>query len=98
MAEPQECNSQRTGNRSVRLTRHTETGPSRAALCHPDNMSPLARLRQDWHPLLALAWPLVLAELGWMGMGVIDTIMVGRLPASAVAIGAVSLGTSVFYT
>jgi Na+-driven multidrug efflux pump len=31
-------------------------------------------------------------------MGIIDTIMVGRLPNSAVAIGAVSLGGILFYT
>jgi MATE family multidrug resistance protein len=45
-----------------------------------------------------LAWPLVLAELGWMAMGIIDTIMVGRLPDSATSIGAVSLGGILFYT
>jgi multidrug resistance protein, MATE family len=48
--------------------------------------------------MLSLGWPLVLAELGWMAMGIIDTIMVGRLPNSATAIGAVSLGGIVFYT
>ena len=48
--------------------------------------------------MLSLAWPLVIAELGWMAMGVIDTIMVGRLPSSAVAIGAVSLGSILFST
>ena len=31
-------------------------------------------------------------------MGLVDTIMVGHLPDSAVAIGAVSLGTTLFYT
>ncbi len=46
--------------------------------------------------MLSLAWPLVIAELGWMAMGIIDTIMVGRLPSSAVAIGAVSLGSILF--
>ena len=61
-------------------------------------MSALENLRREWRPMLALAWPLVLAELGWMAMGVIDTIMVGRLPHSAVAIGAVSLGSILFYT
>ncbi len=45
-----------------------------------------------------LTWPLVLAELGWMGMSVVDTMMVGRVPHSAEAIGAVSLGGIVFYT
>src|SRR5580704_1821590 len=45
--------------------------------------------------MVRLAMPLVLAELGWMLMGVVDTIMVGRV--SAAAIGAVGLGTTVFY-
>jgi MATE family multidrug resistance protein len=47
-------------------------------------------------PTLRLAIPLVLAELGWMSMAVVDTMMVGRLPNSAVAMGAVSLGSAVF--
>lgn len=47
--------------------------------------------------MLRLAVPLVLAELGWLFMGTVDTIMVGRLPYSAVAIGAVSLGGTLFY-
>ncbi len=45
--------------------------------------------------MFALAAPLVLTELGWMAMGIVDTMFVGRV--SAEAIGAVSLGTSVFY-
>ncbi len=61
-------------------------------------MSLAQTIRREWPPLLALAWPLVLAELGWMAMGIIDTIMVGRLPDSAAAIGAVSLGSILFYT
>jgi MATE family multidrug resistance protein len=61
-------------------------------------MSGLDNIRREWRPLLALAWPLVLAELGWDAMGIIDTIMVGRLPDSAVAIGAVSLGSILFFT
>ena len=61
-------------------------------------MSALENVRREWRPLLALAWPLVLAELGWMAMGIIDTIMVGRLPDSAASIGAVSLGSILFYT
>jgi multidrug resistance protein, MATE family len=47
-------------------------------------------------PTLRLALPLVLAEIGWMSMGVVDTIMVGRLPNSAVAIGATGLGQSLY--
>jgi MATE family multidrug resistance protein len=49
-------------------------------------------LRAELAPTLRLALPLVLAELGWMSMAIVDTMMVGRLPNSAVAIGAVSLG------
>lgn len=45
-----------------------------------------------------LAGPLALAEIGWMSMGIVDTMMVGRLPNSAVAIGAVSLGSIIFHT
>jgi len=45
--------------------------------------------------MFALAAPLVLTELGWMAMGIVDTMFVGRV--SADAIGAVSLGTSIFY-
>src|SRR5580658_5353395 len=48
--------------------------------------------RAELGPTLRLALPLVLAEIGWMTMGIVDTMMVGRLPHSAVAIGAVSLG------
>jgi len=46
-------------------------------------------------PTLRLALPLVLAELGWMSMAIVDTMMVGRLPNSARAIGAVSLGSAI---
>ena len=43
-----------------------------------------------------LALPLILAEIGWMSMGIVDTIMVGRLPNSAIAIGATGLGQSLY--
>jgi MATE family multidrug resistance protein len=48
--------------------------------------------RHELRPTLRLALPLVLAELGWMAMGIVDTMMVGRLPNAADAMGAVSLG------
>src|SRR5579863_8312995 len=47
--------------------------------------------------MLRVAVPLACAELGWMFMSVVDNIMVGRLPNSAVAIGAASLGSASFY-
>jgi MATE family multidrug resistance protein len=53
-------------------------------------------LRTEVRPTLRLALPLVLAELGWMSMTIVDTMMVGRLPNSAVAMGAVSLGSGIF--
>jgi len=55
-------------------------------------------IRQEFWPMLRLAAPLALTELGWVAMGVTDTIMVGRLPDSATAIGAASLGSTLFYT
>jgi len=48
--------------------------------------------------LWKLAGPLILAEIGWMSMSLVDTMMVGRLPASAEAMGAVSLGSVLFLT
>lgn len=46
--------------------------------------------------MFRLAAPLVLAEIGWMAMGVVDTMAVGRV--GAVAMGAVSVGAMIFYT
>jgi MATE family multidrug resistance protein len=57
-----------------------------------------ADIRREVRPMLRLAVPLALTELGWISMGFVDTVMVGRLPDSATAIGAVSLGTALFYT
>jgi MATE family multidrug resistance protein len=58
----------------------------------------LQPIRSEFRTMFALALPIVLAELGWMAMGVVDVIVVGRLPQSALAIGAVSIGSVVFYT
>jgi len=46
--------------------------------------------------MLLIAIPLAFAELGWMSMYVVDNIMVGHLPDSAVAIGAASVGGALF--
>jgi len=59
-------------------------------------MSLLQNLRAEFRPTLRLALPLVLAEIGWMTMGIVDTVMVGHLPNSADAIGAVSISTNLF--
>src|SRR5262245_21695588 len=55
-------------------------------------------IRQELRPMFRLAAPLALTELGWLSMAFVDTVMVGRLPDSATAIGAVSLGSTLFYT
>jgi MATE family multidrug resistance protein len=51
-------------------------------------------MRGEVRPLLALAAPVILAEIGWMAMGLVDTIMVG--PLGPAAIGAAGMGSSVF--
>src|SRR5271168_1565212 len=58
---------------------------------------PIARWT-DFRLTSRLALPLILTELGWMSMGIVDTIMVGRLPDSAVAIGATGLGQSLYHS
>ncbi|HQZ37680.1 MAG TPA: MATE family efflux transporter [Vicinamibacterales bacterium] len=42
-------------------------------------------IRGEIKPTLRLALPVILAELGWMFMGVVDTIMVGPLGPAAIA-------------
>jgi len=54
----------------------------------------LSGLAAEWRPMLRLAIPVVIAELGWTAMSSVDTIMVGRLGAEA--IGAVALGSAIF--
>jgi MATE family multidrug resistance protein len=44
--------------------------------------------------MLALAAPVIIAELGWVTMGIVDTLMVG--PLGADAIGAVGLASALF--
>src|SRR5256885_9403878 len=58
------------------------------------SVTPLGR---DFRLTLHLALPLIMAEVGWMSMGVVDTIMVGRMPDSAIAIGATGLGQSLYH-
>src|SRR4030095_605161 len=75
-------------------------------LCYPRlpmsrNTTPMGsakNLKQEFRATFRLAWPLVLAEVVWMSMGIVDTIMVGRLPNSAVAIGATGLGQSLYHS
>ena len=52
-------------------------------------------IRRELRPMIALATPVVFAELGWSMMGIVDTLMVGRI--SAEAIGAVGLAGMLFF-
>ena len=51
-------------------------------------------MTSELRPLLRLAGPVILAEIGWMSMGLVDTLMVGRLGPAA--IGATGMGSGVF--
>jgi MATE family multidrug resistance protein len=53
-----------------------------------------SRASELW-ALLAIAVPVVLSELGWIAMGVVDTIMVGRLGPES--IGAVGIASASYY-
>jgi MATE family multidrug resistance protein len=58
-------------------------------------MISLADLRREFRPMLRLAAPLAVAELGWMFMGIVDTMMAGPLGPAAVGTG--SLGSMIFF-
>jgi MATE family multidrug resistance protein len=53
-------------------------------------------MQGELRPLLRLAIPLVLGELGWMTMGIVDTMMVGRVGAATM--GGVGVGHILFIT
>ena len=55
----------------------------------------LQALRAEFGPMLRLAVPVVTVQLGLMAMGVVDTMMVGRV--SPVALAAVALGNLYFF-
>ena len=58
----------------------------------------LKALRAELPPLLSLALPLIVGELGWIAMSVVDTAMLGRVPGSALALAASSLAQVLFNT
>ena len=51
-------------------------------------------MRREIRAMVALAWPVVAAEIGWVLMGIVDTIIVG--PLGPAAIGAVGTGSAIF--
>jgi multidrug resistance protein, MATE family len=80
------------------LSEDSQQGDHAAAglLISPDTPSPAPRGTKwtELRDLLRLAIPVVLAEIGWMSMGIVDTLMVG--PLGPQAIGAAGLGSGVF--
>jgi MATE family multidrug resistance protein len=51
-------------------------------------------VRAELRPMLRLALPVIGAEIGWVSMGLVDTVMVG--PLGPAAIGAVGSGSIIF--
>jgi MATE family multidrug resistance protein len=51
--------------------------------------------RRETTAMVSLAWPVVLAEIGWVLMGIVDTVIVG--PLGPAAIGAVGTGSTIFF-
>src|SRR6201986_4614113 len=54
------------------------------------------RLQSRPHPTLAL--PLILAEVGWMSMGIVATIMVGHMANPGLALSSAALGQVLYNT
>lgn len=55
----------------------------------------MAAVRAELPPLARLAGPVVAAEIGWMLMGIVDTLMVG--PLGPAALGGVGLASILFF-
>ena len=58
----------------------------------------LSLIRSELPPLLRLALPLIAGELGWVSMSLDDTIMLGHLPNSALAMSSAALAQVLFNT
>lgn len=70
--------------------------PARAI---PLTMRPkLNDIRTELPPLIHLAIPLIAGELGWIAMSLVDTIMLGHLPNSALAMSSAALAQVLFNT
>lgn len=55
-------------------------------------------IRQQIRPVLTLALPLIAAEIGWMSMGIVDTVMVGHMYDPALNIASTALGQVLYNT
>ncbi len=93
---PQEQNSG-IGGQLVFLNDHGRPGYGGHEQHHQQtHIAIMTSMWGELRSLMRLALPVILAELGWMGMGIVDTIMVGRI--SPEAIGAVAIGNILFNT
>lgn len=54
--------------------------------------------RRELPAMIRIAVPLALAEVGWMSMGLVDTVMVGHLPHAAVPLSAAALAQVLYNT
>lgn len=61
----------------------------------PRTVAPTANLRQETLALVRLAWPLMVAQLAQMSMGVVGTVAAGRLGVQALAAQALASTTLV---
>lgn len=71
----------------LKTSSETEVGRARSASTLKTELSLTARLGA----------PLALGEMGWMSTYIVDALMIGRLPHSALSIAASSLGNTIFY-
>ena len=58
----------------------------------------LSDIRGELPPLLRLALPLIAGELGWVSMSLVDTVMLGHLPNSALAMSSAALASHLYNT
>ena len=58
----------------------------------------LSGIRGELPPLLRLALPLIAGELGWVSMSLVDTVMLGHLPNSALAMSSAALASHLYNT
>jgi MATE family multidrug resistance protein len=55
-------------------------------------------IRAELPALISLAVPLIAGELGWMAMSLVDTVMLGHLPDSSLAMASAALAQVLFNT
>ena len=72
-------------------TKHIHDVPARATRTN------VGSFKDEMGWSLRLGGPLAIGELGWMSTYIVDALMIGRLPHSALSIAASSLGNTMYY-